>query len=577
VAAAQGTNVDEVETMFVLCHNPVAEGDHDGCGPAGTVARVGDLRYNFMWWVDQPQYAGPLGYGPSSADPETGELIAGQAFVYGAGVDTYAQYGLELIRFMNGDLDFDEISDADYIRDELRRNADPNVDPRSLVNPELANIRLDEMNIEDMLPEGVNQLVDNVRSEGLNDFAYSPEWINHRFDMIAESGLGSRLVNDEVLRAMGVSDLSEVPEEVRDQFFRGGAMMPSVIMEQRQQVLRNAANGCMLQPEYLDDTVVGIAQAYAGRTDYDQIWEEVRGLIYEGVMEHEVGHTLGLRHNFQASYDSINYFDRYWELKTAGVIGVTDEGEVGIVPFRSPNQHLYLADIYGFAQMTPDQRAGRMREYQYSSIMDYSANFNTDLHGIGKYDEAAIIYAYTTGRDRNVSLPEDHPLFNTQERGYVETFNNPGRARDTIFEGFESLNSPAYSEILETYHYSTVAVELGTSRDIAYDEDMDGEGDGALALGEAQVSPEAIIRGLSDRTLMKYDDVANARDAQTAADRSRSPTSSCRTSHRTPRVPACSTWVPIPWSSRWISSSATAPTIPSCTSAAIAWIGRSTT
>ena len=38
--------------------------------------RNGDLRYSFMHWVDRPQVQGPLGYGPSSPDPETGEIIS---------------------------------------------------------------------------------------------------------------------------------------------------------------------------------------------------------------------------------------------------------------------------------------------------------------------------------------------------------------------------------------------------------------------------------------------------------------------------------------------------------------------
>ena len=53
--------------------------------------RNGDLRYSFLHWVDRPQVQGPLGYGPSSPDPETGEIISATAFIYGAALDTYAQ------------------------------------------------------------------------------------------------------------------------------------------------------------------------------------------------------------------------------------------------------------------------------------------------------------------------------------------------------------------------------------------------------------------------------------------------------------------------------------------------------
>ena len=67
--------------------------------------------------------------------------------------------------------------------------------------------------------------------------------------------------------------------------------------------------------EMLDPNVAGMAQAYEGRTDYDQIWRELRAEIFEATALHEIGHTVGLRHNFQASYDSLNYFDEYWNLR----------------------------------------------------------------------------------------------------------------------------------------------------------------------------------------------------------------------------------------------------------------------
>ncbi|MEN9581012.1 MAG: hypothetical protein RJA70_4021, partial [Pseudomonadota bacterium] len=44
-------------------------------------ARIGDLRYNFMYWVDDNQQIGPLGYGPSSAHPQTGRIVSSAAYV----------------------------------------------------------------------------------------------------------------------------------------------------------------------------------------------------------------------------------------------------------------------------------------------------------------------------------------------------------------------------------------------------------------------------------------------------------------------------------------------------------------
>ena len=40
-----------------------------------------------------------------------------------------------------------------------------------------------------------------------------------------------------------------------------------------------------------------------------------------------------------------------------------------------------------------------MYEYEYSSIMDYGARVNSPNKGIGKYDDAAILFAYSGGNE----------------------------------------------------------------------------------------------------------------------------------------------------------------------------------
>ena len=73
--------------------------------------RIGDLRYNFLYWVDNPQFESLLGYGPAAADPLTGEVIAADAFVYGAAIDSYGSYGADIVELMRGD-----ISEEDFTR-----------------------------------------------------------------------------------------------------------------------------------------------------------------------------------------------------------------------------------------------------------------------------------------------------------------------------------------------------------------------------------------------------------------------------------------------------------------------------
>jgi hypothetical protein len=98
------------------------------------------------------------------------------------------------------------------------------------------------------------------------------------------------------------------------------------------------------------------------------LWQQ----IYRGTAQHEVGHTLGLRHNFEASTDALNYHKHFWDLKL------------------DPNG----AVVNPFAPETAAQSQGSMRMHMVASVMDYTAKFNSRFLGVGLYDKAALKFGY---------------------------------------------------------------------------------------------------------------------------------------------------------------------------------------
>lgn len=100
---------------------------------------------------------------------------------------------------------------------------------------------------------------------------------------------------------------------------------------------------------------------------YDRMWSTIA--------MHEVGHNVGLRHNFASSTDALNYFEDFWDFKGA------DNGN-GWEP-----DTLFTSD-------TSEQVQNRIREFQQTSIMEYSGSFNARFQGLGAYDRAAILYGY---------------------------------------------------------------------------------------------------------------------------------------------------------------------------------------
>ena len=141
--------------------------------------------------------------------------------------------------------------------------------------------------------------------------------------------------------------------------------------------------------------------------------------IWRAVAAHEVGHYLGLRHNFEASADPLNYHPAYWDLR--GTDGAPGDA---------------LDDA---------QAAGGMLEHSYSSIMDYHGRVNADFSGIGLYDVAAIKFGYGDVVE----------VFNQQAASTKVDFQDRGTAAD------RRRGNDALERSLRRLHYTALPRELG--------------------------------------------------------------------------------------------------------------------
>jgi hypothetical protein len=315
--------------------------------------RNGDLRYSFIYWVDRPQPSGPLGYGPSSADPETGEIVSASAYLYGASLDNYAQFAVDSIQLANGNLDPDDLLSGKTISDVLAETTNNKAlrkkETFSAANQSAAYARFKSLGTQ------ANRLV--KVGAGIDDQAIS---------QVAGTQLQNLLFNDDVLPGL-------VPG------YKPGDTPPANLMslamsqpwfssqarearKARQQTL--AENGCFYMAEFADDAILGTALKYdTMKLSATDMFNALRVAIFRGLTDHEMGHTMGLRHNFSASTDALNYDDRFWQ-------------------------------TYTDQTMTDGQKQIANAEYEYASVMDYGARFNTDINGLGKYDMAAIRFGY---------------------------------------------------------------------------------------------------------------------------------------------------------------------------------------
>jgi hypothetical protein len=396
VVKATGNSSLGEKRMFILCeNNPVEEGDPEECGPAGRVARIGDLRYSLMAYIPKYMTYGLLGFGPANVDPETGEIISGMVYVYQH--NNLAAYRVqEMVQLLTGDLDPSAFIDGVNLQAWVIRSTDRQKTSRTYGLDEAGDL------IRSLSEGPAVRYWDSVRrSPDASDVdfqrTFGPrEWLNPymhdlynrrtglRGDMDSSQGKLARLkgtaiedmlLNDDILAGMGINPLWPVSEQLVDQasIARGGFARFAAQRERVRHQFAHQRN--MSLPEMVDDGLLGLARELAGQgLSQEELYAALRGAIYRSVMAHELGHTLGLRHNFAGSEDAINYFGAYWEI-------------------RDPNAAQNLQPRLG-TPLSDEEINQKLYNYAYSSVMDYAGHQALDEAGPGKYDQAAMIFGY---------------------------------------------------------------------------------------------------------------------------------------------------------------------------------------
>ena len=121
------------------------------------------------------------------------------------------------------------------------------------------------------------------------------------------------------------------------------------------------------------------------------IYDPLEKMQYKGVAEHEMGHTMGLRHNFIGSTDQRNYVDNYYasENYPAMMEGIKEKL---IEAKEDPNYNPATFGIKAYRYKKSFETD--INYYTYTSVMDYQREVYIHAVGLGKYDLAALKFVY---------------------------------------------------------------------------------------------------------------------------------------------------------------------------------------
>jgi hypothetical protein len=452
--------------------------------------RNGDLRYSQLHSVNAPTAVGLYGYGPSSADPMTGELLSANSYMYTPAMKRGANNAMLLIETLTGIKSFWETRYANQVKEHSKKNRLGAVQGGL---PKWTESTAKALAKNMLRP----QVAERIAQAGFEQT--DANWAAARLAKLphADPHLAKMFISDDVKMllkdpSLGMESTEPIESQVERMGLHKWSHAGGFWAEKQKYYEDSARNGCKFLMEFADNAILGIAREFAAEmndrvcdaaeaaenTVFDfsvfqelgaacdsaglenengQVCEKViidtegtEGLywatpcsigslkaqlanaivdleqtnpynvtedyfppdpiytdtkhasvqnsqmamldamnearddmrlrlwkrIYLGVAEHEVGHSIGLRHNFEASTDAMNFEKRFWELKGQ----FDDNGK--FVPY----------DL--FSGETFYQSVNSMRQKQSSSVMDYSAKFNDRFDGVGYYDRAAVKYGY---------------------------------------------------------------------------------------------------------------------------------------------------------------------------------------
>ncbi len=357
--------------------------------PAFTWEQLGDLRYNFLNWAAKAELAGPLGYGPSAADPLTGEIISANSNLYGTSIDTYANWGADIVQLLNGDIEVGDIINGTVSREHVeavrnrwsKRYSDEQITAFLTEFDRRSSSMSDSIYFKPLPVTSMNRGLAMLRDSGLEEeflidtdtlrlFGNNPDAMRtgQITSQMMDAARPSNWAREHVPERMITASNARAIHDVHGSAFNPSAAPGTAGKTEEFVDYLGRKNFCFVGAQ-VEPAIADLAsRMQAEGLNREQIVKEIRASIYRGVTAHELGHTFGLRHNFEGSADAMNYFPQYWGVGAEGL----PEGK----------EHLLGVGLTG------------EYEVQYSSIMDYHQRFNGDFAGIGLYDKAAIKLGY---------------------------------------------------------------------------------------------------------------------------------------------------------------------------------------
>lgn len=484
----------DVPDVFVLCHNPVIEGDHAACGAPGTRARLGDLRYNIVDLIDTPQMGSPWGIMVDGVDPLTGEKVNASINEWIGALDSISQGVVDTMRWLNGEVTDQQVMNGEHLNSWL---AGTNRGLKTMTDSAMTKEQ-----IQDSMSSVTGQLGipgQAPPAAAMKSHTALRAYMKDRAKEVGQVTGPSIDASFEANRKRLIDSKFEAMLATPGQVLRGGFDPQTPVAEggevlARSSILRGlhpdverwknkmfadaqARNHfCVVQAEDSEGYVSLARQAAAlfplpdenaenyAELKYDRdrsVWTWIREQLHVTVILHEMGHSVSLRHNFVSNFDALNFHTQYWQVRTNngreksctpdvlnGKFGAQD---IPLAVYTTPKADGNECTGPRWVDpVTEREINGNVWKWGNTTVMDYPGDMAQETVDLGPYDKAAMRFVYGGLAD-----VDDETRYSTDKAGtYLDKLDGFGGVSGPIELAFDNQTTHS-GELYGDGHYTT--------------------------------------------------------------------------------------------------------------------------
>jgi hypothetical protein len=434
-----GTAMERTAPVVNLMVEELSPAEEEELGLKSTSAGVmGDLDRNYIYYVQKPTDLSIIGLGGSHANPLSGRTEAASVFIYGGNIKSSIP-GLRLRD--KAERDYRHLTTPNKLQVQMFKMQNPSI--RVLSTERLAgtgvrpavptppsasstNIvplarfqnQAESFNVSRKTLPTTSLDIDHLSSKDLTQ-----QWksLKDHHDSSERDSLNQKLsylnhdksLKEFYLKFHTATDKQAIQDPyLMESIFEGKMVDQKLVQKPKQKFISEVIRKIQAHDQCVFDARDGLASLRHGSHLSTSTMSDDDLLIgiYKPTLAHELGHNVGLRHNFMGSYDSRHF------LKTNEV------------------------DEQG--------RLGKLVSRDYSSIMDYLNHDHESYDGFGPQDIYALRAAYTG----TIKIPKN-PFATTEAARTRDQFVTFPQIKETLnlehwedltTELVESLNFPHY-------------------------------------------------------------------------------------------------------------------------------------